>query len=227
MIIIRNTLPAAVIFDLDGLLIDSEVLWKEAEIGIFGDMGIELSIDMCKKTTGMGAFEMAEFWHEIFPWEGFTLEEVAEQIFEKVNQLINDKGKLLPGVDYILEFFNKLKIKTGVASGSRKDLILNALNKFQLINRFDAIHSAQDETYNKPHPAVYYTIAEILDVKPYECIAFEDSLTGIIAAKAAKMKVVAVPEETERENTKFDIADIKLNSLEEFTNDHLKQLLEI
>jgi sugar-phosphatase len=102
-----------------------------------------------------------------------------------------------------------------VASSSEHRLISLVLARFDLARRFAFAHSAQDEEYGKPHPAVFLTAANRLDVVPDRCIVWEDAPAGVLAAKAARMVCVAVPESTTRAHPYFATADAVLGSLEE------------
>jgi mannitol-1-/sugar-/sorbitol-6-/2-deoxyglucose-6-phosphatase len=91
------------------------------------------------------------------------------------------------------------------------------LEKLHVSDCFTIVHSAEHEAYGKPHPAVFLTTAEQLGVRPDRCLVIEDSFNGLIAAKAAKMKTIVLPMASQWDETRFDIADIKLHSLSELT----------
>lgn len=206
----------AVIFDMDGLLIDSEPIWREAEKEIFAEVGITLTDEMCFTTVGLRIDEVVEHWFEKFPWENESQENIKEKIIDKVIELILLKGELLPGVLKSIDFFQKNNFPTAIASASPMKIINAVVQKFNLEKYFSIIHSAEKEEYGKPHPAVFISTAKLLNVLPQHCLVFEDSLNGVIAAKAARMKVIAVPEPIHYENSKFEIADLKLSSLNNF-----------
>ncbi len=108
-----------------------------------------------------------------------------------------------------------------LASASYFKLINATLNKLELRDQFNVIHSAEIEPYGKPHPGIFLTTAKNLGVDPEFCLVFEDSLNGVIAAKAARMKCVCVPDPAFRNDTRFSIADIILNSLEEWNESYM------
>jgi len=214
----------AVIFDMDGLLIDSEPFWQAAEKVAFRKVGIELTDAMCGQTIGLRIDEVVEHWHRQFPWDHISQKAIQELIVDHVIQFVREKGEPLSGVDRIFRFFKNKGVKIALASSSHQRLIDAVLNKFGIEECFDVIHSAEFETYGKPHPAIYLTTAQKLAVLPTECLAFEDSFNGLIAAKAARMKTICVPDPTAFDETKFDIADLKLRSLKEFNEEHLRAL---
>ncbi|MGB2079590.1 MAG: HAD-IA family hydrolase, partial [Vibrio sp.] len=112
-----------------------------------------------------------------------------------------------------------------LASSSPMVLIQATLTAFNLENTFKAVVSAEDLPYGKPHPEVYLNAAKAINVHPFDCIALEDSFTGLLAAKSAQMKTIVVPEAIHFAEPRFAIADLKLESLEKLTPEHLTQLV--
>ncbi|RFM31963.1 hexitol phosphatase HxpB [Chitinophaga silvisoli] len=213
-----------VIFDMDGLLIDSEPLWGQAMREVFASVGVELSMELASHTTGLRTAEVVDYWHNYFKWKGKSTEQVTNEIIDAVTDKIIKKGKPMKGLDYILDFFEKRKFKMGLASSSPLRLIDAVTTHFGIKDRFQVISSAEFESHGKPHPAVYLSCARALGSNALDCIAFEDSITGMTAAKAARMKVVAVPEAHNRHNKRYALADVQLNSLKDFNDDILGQL---
>lgn len=201
---------------MDGLLIDSEPLWEEAEIEVFTKIGIPLTSDMTKQTMGMRVDEVVQHWYSRYPWQNPTQQEVQADVVAKVIELIKQKGTPRSGVKEIVAFFAEKKLPIAIASSSLTEIITAVLEKLEIKDSLNAICSAEHEPYGKPHPGVYITTAKKLDVLPEFCLAFEDSPNGVLAAKAAKMKCVAVPDEKMRDDKKFCIADLVINSLTEF-----------
>jgi mannitol-1-/sugar-/sorbitol-6-/2-deoxyglucose-6-phosphatase len=213
-----------VIFDMDGLLIDSEPLWGEAMQEVFSTVGVNLSTEMYSHTTGLRTKEVVDYWRNYFGWDGKSNEQVTNEIVDGVISKIQAKGKAMEGLEYILNFFSARNFKMGVASSSPMRLIQSALDHVGIKDRFQAITSAEFESHGKPHPAVYLACAKELGSTPLECLAFEDSVTGMTAAKAARMKVVVVPEHHNRENKRYALADLQLGSLLDFNDDVLASL---
>ncbi len=181
----------AVIFDMDGLLIDSEPLWREAEIKVFRSLGIDFTEAMCLKTVGYRIDEVVAYWRKHFELGQQSDTLIANHVIDELIILINQQGKEMPGVHYILNFFSERKIKTGIATSSSYRIIDAVMAKLEIQNYFEAMHSAEHEVYGKPHPAVYLHAAGKLNVDPTHCLAFEDSFNGILSAKSARMKCVA------------------------------------
>ena len=205
----------AVIFDMDGLLINSEPFWKAVEIEVFATVGIELTEAMCMDTVGLRIDEVVAYWHEKQPWNAPSQKEIENQIVDKMIERITNEGEALPGVYDVIEYFWNKKIPMAIASSSYLKIIEAVVKRLKLKGFFDVIYSAEFEKYGKPNPATFLTTAEKLGVSPMKCLVFEDSLNGVIAAKAARMITIAVPE---FDNPKFIIADKILNSLEEWTS---------
>ena len=213
-----------VIFDMDGLLVDSEPLWVVAMQTVFQTVNVSITPELAAQTTGLRTKEVVNYWHNYFQWKGKTKEKVAEEIIEEVWQQVLRNGKLMDGVLEILRFFKTRNLKMGLASSSPLNFIHQVLSQFELSSYFQVISSAGDEPYGKPHPAVYLSCAQQLNSNPLQCLAFEDSINGMVAAKAARMKVVVVPEIHNRQNPKYALADLKLDLLSEFTETHFEEL---
>lgn len=122
----------------------------------------------------------------------------------------------MDGAKEILEYFKAKDFKIGLASSSLLKMIEALLKHFKIRNYFKAVHSGEQHPYGKPHPAVYLACAKELQTPPVDCLVFEDSINGMIAGKAAKMKVIVIPEPHNREDLRFSLADAKLDSLKEF-----------
>ena len=208
----------AVIFDMDGLLINSEPLWQEAEILVFKQVGVNLTSELCQRTQGLRIDEVVEYWYQRYPWTNLTKLKVEELIVNKVIELIHSKGEALPGVEQAIAFVRGKKVRIALASSSAMIIIQAALKKLGLIDAFAQVYSAESEILGKPHPGVYLTTAKQLDLAPQSCLAIEDSLNGVLAAKAAQMKCIAIPEAIQQNNPKFAIADCILKSLKDLDN---------
>lgn len=204
----------AAIFDLDGLLIDSEPFWQRAEMEVFPTVGLHLTIEDCKKTQGFRIDEAVAYWHHKHPWDGYTINEISSMVVNRLLQRVRAEGKPMPGVLAALNFFKDRNIPMAVASSSNLHIIETALEALNIQHYFDEVCSAQFEEYGKPHPAVFINTANKLKVATIDCLVFEDSFNGLIAAKAAKMKAVAVPEPQHVNDSKFAFADAVLPSLE-------------
>lgn len=216
----------AVIFDMDGIILDSEPFWKEVEIEIFNSLGVPLTPEMCETTTGMRLVDVTRLWHSRYPWneKEHSFDSVNAEIVEGLIKKIKEKGVMNNGVTELLEMFAAKKLPMAIASSSDMNIIDTVLDKFEIRKYFKVIHSAENEKYGKPHPAIYLTAAEMLGIDPVNCLAIEDSFNGVVSAVAARMKTAAYPEKTNFYNPKFAIADLKFRSLKDFTAEEFDRL---
>ena len=202
------------LFDMDGLLIDSEILWHQAELEILGALGVPLDRDGTRVTKGMFVSEVVAHWYRIAPWSAPSQTEVVAQVLDRVGELVETVGQLMPGAVRAIELSAE-RGAVGLASSTPVALIERSLEHFGLLDRFAVVASAADEQYGKPNPAVFLTAAQRLGADPAACLVYEDSAAGVLAAKAARMQCVAVPVKEERAQSAFAIADLVLTSLDE------------
>jgi HAD superfamily hydrolase (TIGR01509 family) len=212
----------ASLFDMDGLLLDSEILWHMAEVEIFGSLGVPLTDAEGRSTKGMFVNEVVDFWYAQYPWSGPSTDDVVDLLLGRVGELVETEGRLLPGALWALDETGK-RGPLALASSTPMALIVRCLKHFELLDRFSSIHSAEFESYGKPHPAVFLTAAASLSVAPSDCLALEDSAAGVLAAKAARMTVVAVPTHDDRDHREFSLADLVLDSLEDLRSEWLDE----
>ena len=204
---------AAVIYDMDGVLIDSEPLWQEAEKEVFATVGLNLSTSDCLQTKGMRIDEVVNYWYSRHPWSGMSQSKIVASILDRLIALIHSKGNPLPGVIHSIEYFKSRKIPMAIATSSPVRVMTAVLEKLELRNKFDVLCSAENEAHGKPHPAVYLTTAKQLSVSPKNCLVIEDSISGMHAALAANMNVIVIPEKNERHLSVWQQADHHLTSL--------------
>jgi mannitol-1-/sugar-/sorbitol-6-/2-deoxyglucose-6-phosphatase len=214
----------AVIFDMDGLLIDSEPLWQEAGKATLLEFGKELTAEQYHSSTGLRTEEWIEHWFHHFSIDMAHAPSAVETIINKAIALIDAQGKPMDGVEHALNLCREQNFLLGLATSSPLSLVKVVLEKLNLQNQFDAIASAEHLPFGKPNPQVYINCAEALQISPVACVAFEDSFNGMIAAKAARMKCVVVPTPADYEHAKWSAADLKLKSLTTFEREMLKQI---
>jgi mannitol-1-/sugar-/sorbitol-6-/2-deoxyglucose-6-phosphatase len=203
----------AVIFDMDGVVIDSEPFWREAEINVFGKIGIPMTEDMCREMKGVKIDNVVKYWYSIHKWQTPDIKQVEKEIVEEFLHLVRTKGKLINGFLELVVWLKSRDIKTGLATSSHIAIMNEILKTLNIEHFFEVAHSAESEKEGKPAPDVFLGAARRLDIKPENCIAVEDSTTGIKAAKAAGMFTIAYPEAIEFELDKYNIADLKVKSL--------------
>lgn len=202
-----------VIFDMDGLLIDSEPYWKIAEKEVFGKLGLNLTDDLLRQVMGFRLSEVVKHWYHYQPWPEPNFEQTERDVLDCVKQLIQQHADAMPGVYEVLTHCKQNNFKMALASSSAMELIDVVTDKLNIRHFFDVVWSAQYEEYGKPHPAIFLSVAKQLQVEPKHCVVFEDAINGVIAAKAARMYCIAIPEEISYNDPRFAIADVKTQSL--------------
>ena len=212
----------AVIFDMDGLLIDSEPLWRRAETKAFASVGITPTADDFRHTMGRGINEVVEYWHHKHPWKQPSQQVMADVIVDDLIALVKLEGQAMPGVQHAFEICRSHDLPMALASSSSERIISAVLTKLGIEDDFTVVYSAQHEALGKPHPGVFITTASMLGVPPSRCLVFEDAPSGVLAAKAAGMHCIAVPEPEVKSHPFIQVADAILDSLEDFEASMLK-----
>lgn len=211
-----------IIFDFDGLILDTETIQYHVLNDIFLENGIELPLKRWQE--------------EIGTYTGFMpFEYLEEQLDRKINheeltvkykenfqaKLTNEQSR--PGVEDYLKAAKELGLKIGLASSSNFEWVSYHLKNLGLYEQFQCIKTADDVELVKPDPALYLEAANCLELDPDECLVFEDSANGMLAAKRAGMKCVIVPNAVTMAMD-FGVADYKISSMADVS---LKELLEI
>jgi HAD superfamily hydrolase (TIGR01509 family) len=198
--------PAAVLFDNDGLLLDTEVLWTRAEVTLFARYGVTFTLDHKREligTSGPVTEAKVERWLGQ-PGRGGAL--MAE-----MHDLVMDEA--LAGVDPMpgaVELLDRVQVPVGVASNSPRTFVERTLEVAGLRDRFACVLSADDVAHPKPAPDVYVALARGLGADPAACVALEDSPTGVAAARAAGAFVIGIPS---LDGMVLDEADLVVESL--------------
>lgn len=181
----------AVIFDLDGSLVDSMWMWRAIDIEYLGRFGIELPEDLQSKIEGMSFSETAVYFKE-----HFQIPDEIDIIKADWNKMAWDKYMnevpLKPGVKDFLKYCRDNNIKLGIATSNSRELVENIAGVHNLRDYFTCIMTGCDVKRGKPAPDIYLAVAEQFDVAPEKCLVFEDIVPGIMAGKSAGMKVCAV-----------------------------------
>lgn len=212
----------AAIFDMDGLLIDSEPLWDRGEHEVLSELGVDFTRrHELPDTRGLRIDLVVGLWYGQQPWTGPDRATVVERIISRVIALVEETRPLLPGVREAVALCKAQGLKVGLASASPLYMLEKVLTMFDLRDQFDALASADKLDYSKPHPQVYLNCASQLGVSPLNCVALEDSVNGMIASKAARMRAIVVPAAESQLDPRFSLADVKLLSLESLTRENL------
>ncbi len=214
----------AIIFDMDGVLVDSEPLWVRAEIEVFGEVGVVLEESDCAQTKGLRTDDVIAYWLARRPWRGTPPSEVEAKLVARVAALVGEEGMALRGVASALAVAHDEGRKVGLASSSPSPIIAATLARLGLAGAFDVVQSAETEPFGKPHPGIFLRTAALLGVNAVDCLVLEDSLIGVLAAKAARMTCIAVPFGHPAHDPRFAIADDVIGSLEELTSSRISDV---
>lgn len=184
----------AVIFDLDGTLVDSMWMWKAIDIEYLGKFGIPLPPTLQKDIEGMSFSETAVYFKETF-----QIPDSLDKIKADWNQMAYDKyTKEVPLKNGVGEFLERCKengIKLGIATSNSRELVDATLEALKIREYFDCVMTACEVTKGKPAPDIYLAVAENIGVNPKDCLVFEDIEMGILAGKSAGMEVCAVEDD--------------------------------
>jgi sugar-phosphatase len=204
----------AVVFDMDGVLIDSEPIWRAVERRVFAGVGIELTDEDLYPTMGVRIADVVDRWYGRHPWSEPSREQVEEAIVQGVVHAIKEEGALQEGAVRAVRYVHGLGLRLALASSSPMPLIGAVLSLGGLAQLFDVVVSGEEEERGKPDPAVYVSAAGRLGVAPERCLAVEDSINGVRSAKAAGMVCVAVTA-VGVDHERFAEANLVLGSIEE------------
>ena len=186
----------AVIFDMDGVLIDSEPLWHEAEIEAFGRFGLPLTAEQCAQTSGVRVDAVVAHWQFAHPevLGAVALEEIVGAIINGVVARITSRGNAMNGaVDAVSAVAARGK-KLGLASSSPPAVIDAVLTRLGLADAFVDVRSGWWLPRSKPDPAIYLEACAALEVEPARTVAVEDSESGLRSAVSAGLVVCALPD---------------------------------
>ncbi|MCR5670166.1 MAG: HAD family phosphatase [Butyrivibrio sp.] len=206
----------AVIFDLDGSLVDSMWMWKAIDFEYLRSFGIDPPETLQKDIGGRSFIETAEYFKE-----RFNIEDSIEVIGDTWNKMAWDKYTnevpLKNGVDRFLDDCMDKGLRLGIASSNSTELIEQVLCSHNIKDKFESIKSGTEIKVGKPAPDVYLAVAKELNVDPDKCLVFEDLVDGIKAGKNAGMTVVAVSDDYSRhsDDIKKEIADYYIEDFRE------------
>ena len=191
----------AVIFDLDGSLVDSMWLWKDIDVEYFAKFHKTLPDDLQSQIEGMSFSETAQYIKERFHFP-VSVEEMKQDWNAMALYKYQHEVPLKPGIPSFLDYCREHNIKLGIATSNSRELVEEVINAHGLQHYFDCIMTGCDVNKGKPSPDIYLAVSEKLKVKPQHCLVFEDIIPGIMAGKNAGMTVCAVEDEYSKEQEK-------------------------
>jgi HAD superfamily hydrolase (TIGR01509 family) len=184
---------SAVIFDLDGVLADSEPWWNRIDAKLLREYGVTYRGEYHQQVVGVSYRVACEFYKKAFNLSVPT-DQMMRRRGEIAAEVFTDRVGLFPGTKEVLEELRPLKLRLGVATSSVSTSACPFLDRHQLTQFFEVVVTGDDVDRGKPAPDIYLRAVEKLALSPGECLAIEDALSGIAAAKAAKMRVAAIPD---------------------------------
>lgn len=206
----------AVIFDLDGTLVDSMWMWRAIDIEYLGRFGMNIPEDLQKEIEGMSFSETAMYFKERFQLPD-ELEKIKNDWNEMAYLKYLNEVPLKEGTLPFLKLLKDKNIKTGIATSNSKELVETVIQSLQISDYFDAVHTSCEVAKGKPAPDIYLYVSEKLGVDPKKCLVFEDITQGIMAGKNAGMNVCAVHDDFSKdyETEKRKLADYFIGSFYE------------
>ena len=198
----------AVIFDLDGTLVDSLWMWETIDSDFLGNYGYSCPPELQKTIEGMGFTETAVYFKERFSLP-LSIEEIKQIWTEMSIDKYRNEVPLKPGAKEFLTYLKDHGIKTGIATSNGREMVEAVLESLGVREFFQVVTTACEVNAGKPAPDIYLCVAEKLGVKPEDCMVFEDVPAGILAGKRAGMTVYAIEDEFSRkmEVEKRELAD--------------------
>lgn len=205
----------AVLFDLDGTLVDSMWMWYQIDVEYLGRFGLACPPDLQRNIEGMSFSETAVYFKETFGLPD-SLEEIKQAWIDMSIEKYRTQVPLKKGAGRFLEFLKESGIQAGIATSNGRDMVDVVLDALKIRSCFQVVVTACQVAAGKPAPDIYRKVAEDLGVRPEDCIVFEDVPAGILAGKAAGMVVCAV-EDAHSANVrqmKRELADYYLEDYE-------------
>lgn len=199
----------AVIFDLDGSLVDSMWIWPEVDIQYMKKYDLRAPMNFHKAVEGMSYTETAQYFLDTFPSLRCTLDDVRREWMEMTIDLYQTKVPLKRGAREFLERMHSMGVLMGIATSNARELVDATLKSLHIQDYFTSVRTSCEVSAGKPAPDVYLKVAEDLRVSPGSCLVFEDVPRGIEAGKNAGMTVCAVEDEFSKpdEKEKRQLAD--------------------
>jgi beta-phosphoglucomutase-like phosphatase (HAD superfamily) len=206
----------ACVFDMDGVLIDTEPVWRQVELDVFARVGVQLTDEQLRDTWGMRIEEVVDHWYQERPWNGIRPHAVQREIVREMVEHVRQHGEPMEGALDAVNVARSIGFRIAIASSSSRELIDAVVERLGIGSLIDAVCTADDEERGKPDPGVYLSAAQALDVVPSQCVAIEDSPVGVAAAVAAGMRCIGVVSHGDLSGD-ISHANLVINSLAEIT----------
>ena len=219
----RSRVIRACVFDMDGVLIDTEPVWRRVERDVLARVGVELTDDQLRETWGKRIEEVVDHWYRTRSWDGVRPRAVQREIIREMVQHVRERGIPMPGALEAIAAAREAGLSVAIASSSSRELIDAVVDRLGIGELVDGVCTADDEVLGKPDPSVYQSAARLVGVEPGDCVAVEDSPAGVRSAMAAGMRCVAVRSHGPLSDD-ISGADVVLDTLLEFTPELIDRL---
>jgi HAD superfamily hydrolase (TIGR01509 family) len=213
-----------VLFDFDGVMVDTEPIYSEAMEKMFNDRGKTFVLDIKRRMMGTGGLVSMSIMKESL---GLTEspEELLAERGDIYREVLHTKGvRPMPGLSHAISLVNGLGFKKAIASSSRLEWIEFALERLDLIHEFETVVHSGEVVHCKPAPDIFVLAAKKLGLSVSNCVVLEDTVTGLSSARAAGMKCIVIPNQYTK-GMDFSTADVVIGSLKELTEEMIVELL--
>lgn len=218
----RIDLPVAVIFDMDGVLADTEPLHGRCFVRAFAQVGIHIQFEDYRQAVTIGGSPVRDLYlslgGDLADWD--HVKSVKDRALQA--ELADHIGPL-PGVRTLIDLLRGSGVRVGLATSARRRSMQLVLDRLGMWSCFDVFATKDEVDVEKPNPAVFLLAASLLRVDPARCVVIEDSPRGVLAANRAGMKCLAVPTPSTADGD-FSLADLVVDSLEAVSLDTLRAL---
>lgn len=210
----------AIIFDLDGTLVNSMWIWTAVDEEYFEKYDLTVPDDFFEAMEGKSYTEVAQLYLDTFPELTCSVEELKQEWQDMTYEKYTKELSLKPGAYEMIEALYKTGIKFGISSSNSIELVNATLDALNVRQFFEAVHTSCEVKSGKPCPDVYLLTAANLNVSPDKCLVFEDIPKGILAGKNAGMRVCAIDDEFSKnqEDIKRELADFYINDYTDILN---------
>lgn len=215
----------AIIFDMDGTLIDSMWIWEAVDVDFFAKYQLDEPEKFGASLEGKSFTESAQVVLDTFPELKLTVEDIKDEWTQMAFQKYVTEVPLKKGVREFLEAQKLRGLKLGIATSNVTELVDAVLKALDIAGYFDSVHTACEVEHGKPAPDIYLLVAEELGVEPGKCLVFEDVPMGILAGKAAGMRTCAVEDiySSSQKKKKLELADYYIQDYDELNHAYKEQ----
>jgi HAD superfamily hydrolase (TIGR01509 family) len=192
----------AVILDFDGTIVDSEPIWQEVQSRLFSDIGYVITPDIQGQTVGTGIDACMDFWFETFQIVNINKETFKQKILSECYKEIIEHAPMKSGFYELIDSVKSNNLPLAICTSSEMEMLMPTLERLDITDLFDIIHSAHGSKFMKPHPDPYLQVAKKLIKEIHTCIVVEDSIPGITAGVASGAKTFGIPSSYDLEKAK-------------------------